>query len=168
MIKTKRLLIEPLTENDKLFILELVNTDGWIKFIGNRNIKSEFDAISYIQKINNNTNLTYWVVKLIETNDAIGLVTFIKRDYLEYNDIGFAFLPNFFGQGYAFEASKAVLNFLINNHNLSQILATTIPENIDSISLLKKLGFRFEKSIEIENEILHVYNSLTENLNIKL
>lgn len=168
MIKTNRLLIEPLTEDDKLFIMELVNTEGWIKFIGDRNIHSEIDAVTYIQKINNNSNLLYWIVKLNETNETIGLVTFIKRDYLEHNDIGFAFLPNFFGKGYAFEATKEVLNYLVNNHSLMQILATTIPENINSIALLEKLGLRFEKSIEIENETLHIYNSLTKNLTIKL
>ncbi len=163
-LTTDRLILNPLSENDRFFILELVNTAGWIKFIGDRNVHSEIDAIAYINKINNNPNVKCWTVQLKTTNASIGLITFIKRDYLEHNDIGFAILPSYFGVGYAFEATKEVLNFLVTHHPLSQILATTIPENTKSIALLKKLGLRFEKSIEIENEILHVYQSSTENL----
>jgi [ribosomal protein S5]-alanine N-acetyltransferase len=158
-LTTDRLLLEPLVENDALFIQELVNTEGWIKFIGNRNVNNQEDAIAYIQKINGNEKLIYWTVKRKETNDSIGIITFIKRDYLEHNDIGFAFLPNFNGKGYAFEAAEKVLNFLKQDNNFATILATTIPENISSINLLKKLGLKFDKAIEIENETLHVYKS---------
>jgi [ribosomal protein S5]-alanine N-acetyltransferase len=161
---TDRLLIEPLSESDNAFILELVNTDGWIKNIGNRNVNNQMDAIAYIQKINENKNVTYWTVKLKATNEAIGIITFIKRDYLEHNDIGFAFLPNFANKGYAFEATQKVLSFLVQGNNFSYILATTIPENISSISLLKKLGLQFDKTIEIENEILHIYKASTGKL----
>jgi [ribosomal protein S5]-alanine N-acetyltransferase len=163
---TDRLLIEPLSESDNVFILELVNTDGWIKFIGNRNITSAADAIAYIQKINENQNVTYWTAKLRETNEPTGIITFIKRDYLEHNDIGFAFLPNFNNKGYAFEATQKVLHFLTQNNSFTYILATTIPENISSISLLKKLGLEFDKIIERENEILHVYKSAAHKLKI--
>jgi [ribosomal protein S5]-alanine N-acetyltransferase len=156
---TDRLLIEPLSESDGTFILELVNTDGWIKNIGNRNVNTQTEAIAYIQKINENKNVAYWTVKLKTTNEAIGIITFIKRDYLEHNDIGFALLPNFSGKGYAFEAAEIVLNFLKQDNSFTTILATTIPENISSISLLKKLGLEFDKVIEIENETLHVYKS---------
>ncbi len=49
-ISTERLLINPLSTYDDYFILELLNTEGWIKFIGNRNIHSQADASAYIQK----------------------------------------------------------------------------------------------------------------------
>jgi [ribosomal protein S5]-alanine N-acetyltransferase len=163
---TDRLLINPLAENDNAFILELVNTDGWIKNIGNRNVNTQTEAIAYIKKINGNENVAYWTVKLKETNEAIGIITFIKRDYLEHNDIGFAFLPNFNNKGYAFEATQEVLLFLTQNNNFTHILATTIPENISSINLLKKLGLEFDKVIEIENEILHIYKTSSNKLKI--
>jgi len=162
-LTTLRLTLDTLSERDKLFMFELMNSEGWIQYIGDRNIHSEIDALAYIQKVNTNSKVSYWIVKLKDTDEKIGIITFIKRDYLDHNDIGFAFLPNYFGQGYAFEATKEVLKFVKKNHNLSQILATTIPENINSVTLLKKLGFEYEKSITVENETLHVYNSLTEN-----
>ncbi|MEO6906138.1 MAG: GNAT family N-acetyltransferase [Ginsengibacter sp.] len=156
-IFTERLLINPLSTSDDHFILELLNTEGWIKFIGNRNIHSQTDASAYIQKILNNENLIYWIVKVKDNERAIGIVTFIKRDYLEYHDIGFAFLPEFSKKGYAYEATKAVLNKLQMDHKLTHILATTMPENKASIELLTKLGFAFEKEIEVEKETVLVY-----------
>jgi RimJ/RimL family protein N-acetyltransferase len=163
---TDRLLIEPLTENDSDFILELVNTDGWIRFIGNRNINTPADAVVYIQKIIGNPGITYWVVKLKESQLKAGVVTFIKRDYLDHSDIGFAFLPGFANNGYAFEASNTVLDSMVKNSGLSLVLATTIPENFYSIKLLKKLGFRFDKEIEVGNEKLHVYEVSADKLRI--
>lgn len=157
-LTTARLLIEPISLSDNAFILELVNTDGWLKFIGNRNINSEMEAAAYIQKIIDNPNTGYSVVKL-KDKTKIGIVTFIKRDYLEHHDIGFAFLPKFGNNGYAYEAASAVLMNVTRICNLSHILATTVPENINSIKLLKKLRLFFEKEIEVENIKLHVYSS---------
>src|SRR3954453_14987886 len=130
---TNRLVIKPLTLNDENFIFKLVNTEGWIKFIGNRNITSVAEARAYIQKILENGNIFYWVVKFKDNENPIGIITYIKRSYLDHHDIGFAFLPNFFKKGYAYEATTAVLNKLISEHNVSHVLATTVPKNIDSI-----------------------------------
>ena len=105
------------------------------------------------------------MVKLKDDKTAIGVVTFIKRDYLDHHDIGFAFLPDFCGSGYAYEATLAVLNKMVQQHNHSHILATTIPENSNSIKLLEKLGLQFEKEIKVEKETLHVYAVSIEKLN---
>lgn len=156
-LTTDRLLIRSLTVTDDQFILSLVNTEGWIKFIGNRNVNSPSEARVYIQKILASKNILYRVVELKNLKVSIGIVTFIKRDYLEHPDIGFAFLPGFSKSGYAYEATSAVLNKLVHEQNLSCIFATTIPENQGSIKLLQKIGFQFEKEILVENEKLHVY-----------
>ena len=155
--KTERLTLRELTAADNQFIFELVNTPGWIKFIGDRNVKTSEDADNYIQKIISNPNISYRVATLPDNQTAVGIVTFIKRDYLDHPDIGFAFLPAYSKQGYAFEATKEVLNHLLNQQEHSTILATTIPENSSSIQLLKKLGLSFSKQITHEGELLHVY-----------
>jgi len=163
---TDRLTLVPLTADDNVFIEELVNTKGWLAFIGDRNVHSEEDALLYIEKIKNNTKVTYWVVKTKDNNESIGVITLIKREYLEHHDIGFAFLPAYNGKGYAYEAAKEVLNNIINGSNHTHILATTIPSNINSIKLLQRLGLQFEKEIEVEKEILHVFAASTDNLRI--
>lgn len=163
---TERLLIEPLSIADSNFIFELVNSEGWLKFIGDRNIKSTADALPYIERILANKDIFYWIVKLKSNNDSIGIITFIKRGYLEHHDIGFAFLPTFFRTGYAFEATNKVLEYVIPKYNLSEVLATTVPENVSSIKLLNKLGLSFQKQIEIENVSLHVYGASADKLKV--
>ncbi len=156
-IETNRLVLKSLNLDDYVFIKNLVNTEGWIKFIGDRNIKTDDDAKNYIKKIQDNNAVKYWIVNLKDNNIAIGIITFIKRDYLEYHDLGFAFLPDFHKNGYAFEASTRVIQELKSNQSNSEILATTIPENKKSIELLEKLGFEFKESINNNDEILSVY-----------
>jgi [ribosomal protein S5]-alanine N-acetyltransferase len=157
-LPTDRLLLEAISENDGDFMVELMNTDGWIKFIGDRNIHTTIDAVAYIQKINVNQNIVYWVVKLKDAQTKIGIVTLIKRDHLEHKDIGFAFLPGFSNRGYAFEAANAVLTYLARHRAFMEILAVTLPENINSIKLLQKLGLRFKREMEGENQTLHIYS----------
>lgn len=161
-INTDHLIIQPLAEEHAVFIFELLNTEGWIKYIGNRNIQSTNDAVAYIQKINTDPNIIYWAVSFKDTNTTIGVVTLIKRDYLDSNDIGFAFLPAFSGKGYAYEAVKAVLNHIAIYKAITTIAAITLPGNISSIKLLEKLGLTFSRVIERNNEILHLYNGATK------
>jgi [ribosomal protein S5]-alanine N-acetyltransferase len=160
IITTERIILNPLSENDKEFIINLVNTDGWIKFIGDKKIHSNEEAIAYIQKINNNQNYRYWTVKVKDSNLPIGLITLIKRDYLEHLDIGFAFLPEFYNKGYGYESAKAVLSHLANYPQYTEILAETLPENSISIKLIDKLGLKFKSEMEIDNEVLHIYSAV--------
>ncbi len=157
IIETNRLVLKSLKLDDYIFIKNLVNTEGWIKFIGDRNIKTDDDAKNYIKKIQDNNAVKYWIVNLKDKNIPIGIITYIKRDYLEYHDLGFAFLPDFHKKGYAFEATTRVIQELKSNQLNSEILATTIPENKKSIELLEKLGFEFKESIKNNDESLSVY-----------
>lgn len=156
-ITTERLQLRPLQKEDAGFIYALVNTEGWLQFIGDRNVHSEADAGRYIARILNAENTYYWVVEREEA--LIGVVTFLKRDYLDHFDLGFAFMPGSGKQGYAFESSKAVLDFVRSNLHHQTIDATTIPTNVHSIRLLEKLGFSFLKEREHNNEKLLIYRN---------
>lgn len=161
---TTRLTLHQLSAQDSAFILELLNTPGWIQFIGDRNIRSNEDALAYIEKINANPNVTYWVVKTKDPQIAIGLITLIKRDYLEHHDIGFAFLPQYNGKGYAYEATTEVLSDMIKDAAHTRIVAITLKENLSSIALLEKTGLRFEKEIIDNGETLQLYSASTDKL----
>ncbi len=158
-IVTQRLCLNWLTPQDDDFVLSLLNSKGWIAFIGDRNVHSKEDAVAYITKICNTPNLFYWVVRLKKDNIPVGIISFLKRTYLDNFDIGFAFLPQFNGHGYAFEAATKVLTVVSKKPAYYPVLATTVPQNVNSIKLLTKLGLRFEKAIEVENEPLHVYTN---------
>jgi len=152
---TDRLLIEPLQVSDADFIQELVNTNGWLQFIGERNIHTQSAAEAYIDKIIATANTHYWVVRLKTESTALGILTFIKREYLEFHDFGFAFLPQHSRKGYAFEASVVLLSELMNGRE--KIQAVTLKENKRSISLLEKLGFTQETVIEKEKLLVYGY-----------
>jgi RimJ/RimL family protein N-acetyltransferase len=59
-------------------------------------------------------------------------------------EIGYTLAPEHQGQGYAFEAVKAVIDFLFLDLKKHRVTASVDPENQRSINLLKKLGFRYE------------------------
>lgn len=161
--ETERLLLTKVTLEDGPFIRELVNTPGWIKFIGERHVITIEDAEKYIEKLLANSKITYLAVKLKPVNTPLGIISFIKRDYLEYYDIGFAFLPLHTGKGYAFEAAKVVLNYALKELKMQAIVATTLKENTTSIRLLEKLGLRFEKKMMVDEEELLIYTTEAKN-----
>jgi RimJ/RimL family protein N-acetyltransferase len=154
---TPRLHLVELTVKDADFIIELVNSQEWIRFIGHRNVNTVEQATAYIQKILNNTNTHYWVIKTKDENISIGVVTLMKRDYLAHWDIGFALLPHHTGKGYAYEATDVVLKSIINNPAHEQVLATTLKTNIRSIALLEKLGLSYANEIVVNAEPLSMY-----------
>jgi len=71
----------------------------------------------------------------------IGIFGVLKKPFLSYVDFGFALLPEFYRQGYAYEASKAILELGKNKFNLCTLNAVTHPDNLASQALLSKLGF---------------------------
>lgn len=156
-LNTPRLHIEELTHADASFILTLVNTEGWLNYIGSRNINTHFDASIYIQSIIDNDNFKFWTVKIKDSNTRIGLISIIKRDYLDYADIGFAFLPEYTNLGYAYESTAKIITQLQLQPKYDTILATTLPNNYHSIKLLKRLGFYNSKQIKINKEIMNLF-----------
>lgn len=146
--------------NDAEFIFELLNSEGWLKFIGDRNIKSTEDAQNYIQKIMDNPKINYWIVKF--EDEKIGMISFIKRDYLDHHDLGFAFLPEHSNKGFAYEAAEKVLQELLQDQNHKTILGTTKTDNRKSVKLLEKLGFHYIREIENEGTMLSLYSIESE------
>jgi RimJ/RimL family protein N-acetyltransferase len=154
---SNRLIISDISLNDFEFIFHLVNSPGWLEFIGDRKVYDFEDAKLLIQKIIEDPLKTYWVVKLKDSETSVGVVSFIQRSFLKFPDIGFAFLPQFNGQGYALEATKTVIEGLKINSEHPEIQALTLPHNHQSIRLLLKLGFVFENEIENNDEKLSLY-----------
>jgi RimJ/RimL family protein N-acetyltransferase len=144
IFETERLVIKQATLNDSNFFFRLLNSPNWIEFIGDRGIKTEEDARTYIRNslIDSYEKRGYGLYKMClrENEVPIGICGFLKRDYLENVDIGFAVLPEYEGKGYTLEASKSMLEFGKLKLNMDTILAITTKENIKSRSLLQKIG----------------------------
>lgn len=151
--QTNRLNLCLLSTGDAPFILELLNTPDWLKFIGDRGVKNLDDASQYIL---NGPMASYsergfglYLVRLRESDMPIGLCGFLKRDALACIDIGFAFAPDYTGRGYAFEAASAVMDHARTILGIEQIMAITMPANRKSIRLLGRLGMQFDRFITL-------------------
>lgn len=158
-LETERLNIRPLMIKDVDFIIQLLNSKGWIQFIGERNIKCIESANNYINKILLNKIFFYNVFEIKNTKTPIGIVTFLYRENQDFPDIGFAMLPQYEKKGYAFEATNNYLKAL-NKNQVGKIIAITKPDNENSITLIKKLGLVFEKSYNQNDEILEMYSTI--------
>ncbi|WP_025743527.1 GNAT family N-acetyltransferase [Aquimarina pacifica] len=156
-LETERLTIRPIHLKDAEFIIDLVNSKGWIEFIGDRNISDKNDAKKYIQKILDTHGFYYSVFELKKSRKRIGIVTFLKREDEKFPDIGFALLPEFEKNGYAFEASNSYLDKVKSLNEYDNIIAITIPENQKSISLLQKLGLKHIGDYQKGKETLSYY-----------
>jgi RimJ/RimL family protein N-acetyltransferase len=151
--ETKRLIISQFSLDDAAFFLELVNTPNWIKYIGERNIKTLKQAEKAIKngplKSYQEHGFGFYKLQLKEEkNKTIGTCGLIKREVLEHVDIGFAMLPTYEGKGFGFESSEAILELATEEFNLDKIVAITLPTNTNSIKLLEKLGLSFEKRVK--------------------
>jgi RimJ/RimL family protein N-acetyltransferase len=69
----------------------------------------------------------------------------LKREDLPAPDVGFAFLPDYWGRGFAFEAAATVMKDARERLKLNQILAIVNADNDASKKLLLRLGLRFER-----------------------
>jgi RimJ/RimL family protein N-acetyltransferase len=149
LFETERLKLRELTLDDTSFITELVNSPGWLKYIGERNVKTLAQAKAYLEngpiKSYRENGFGLWLVEKKENKISIGLCGILRRDQLELPDIGFAFLPAFTGMGFASEAAEATMVFARERLLLQKICAIVMPENNSSIRLLEKVGMKFSK-----------------------
>lgn len=161
VLETERLALRRFTLDDAAFAYTLVNDPAWIQNIGDRNVKSLEDARGYLTKgpmaMYEKTGFGMWVVTLKETGEAIGTCGLIKRDSLEDVDIGFALLPQFRGQGYAWESANAVLEYGRDTVGLKRMVAIVSPANKPSIRILERLGLRFERMITMPGETEEIF-----------
>lgn len=156
-ILTNRLMINQLTVSDAPDICRLVNTPGWLQFIGDRNVHTTEAAEVYLQNgiFKNYRELGYgfFAIRDIKSSDILGICGFTHRDYLPNPDFGFAFFPEHHGKGIAYESSIACLNYGKHTLGFKQLSAFTTMDNLSSIRLLEKLGFQFERLIQVPNEL---------------
>lgn len=145
---TERLLLRELTMDDAPFIFQLLNDPDWVRFIGDRGVRTHEDAQGYLTRgpiaMYARHGFGLWIVVRRDDGTPLGMAGLIKRDSLPDVDIGFAFLPAYRGAGYARESAEAVMALAWSRYGLTRVVAIASPENARSLRLLEKLGLRFE------------------------
>ncbi len=156
VLETQRLVLRRLSADDAEFILALLNEPSFLRYIGDKGVRNIADAVRYIQTgpvaSYERFGFGSYLVQLKESGVPIGMCGLLKRDTLPNVDIGFAFLPSFWSQGYAFEAAAAVMTYGRDVLRLRRIVAITSPDNEASSRLLEKLGLRFERLIKLAED----------------
>ncbi len=158
---TERLLIQHFDLNDSSYVLRQLNDESFIRFIVDKQVRSIGDAENYLvhgpiasyEKHGFGLN----IVRLKTSKIAIGMCGLVKRDELEYPDIGYAFLPEYWHKGYAYEASVGVLSAAKTLKHSETVLGVTLPNNLASNQLLTRLGFELTGEIELYNHINNFY-----------
>ena len=156
ILKTERLALREFTTSDAEFIIQLLNSPGWLEFIGDRNVRNDEEAVNYLL---NGPIKSYaengFGLSMVETRGdkiPIGMCGIIKRSHMEHPDIGFAFLPGFTGKGFAYEIAKATMDYAKDVLNIPTVLAVTVPSNERSIKLLEKIGLIYKKSMTFPDD----------------
>lgn len=156
ILETEKLRLRKLVADDGEFILSLLNSPGWLQFIGNRGVDTVEEAQLYLLTGPINSyevqGFGLYLVELKEGALSIGICGLIKREALQDVDLGFAFLPEYCGKGYAYEAAQATLIYAKKDLGLKKIVAITDLNNLRSIHLLKKLGMTYEKQVRFPDE----------------
>lgn len=145
---TERVRIRWLARDDAPFILRLLNDEAWIRFIGDKNVRSTADAVRYLEvgplTMYARHGHGLYAVEVKETGEPMGLCGLLLREGWEEVDVGFAFLPEFRMHGYAEEAARATLAYGRKSLGLPRVVAITDPGNERARRLLSRLGLRDE------------------------
>ena len=156
IVETERLILRKITIEDAAFVLRLVNEPSFLSNIGDKGVKNLDDAERFILA-------GYWtnqerpgygmfLVELKDGGDPIGGCGLLYREVLDVTDIGFAFLPEYWNRGFAYEAAEAILKYGRSTLGVDKIVGLTSPDNLASIKLLKKLGMEFEKTVKMSDD----------------
>lgn len=167
ILETERLILQLVNIEDAEFILELYNSPNFIKFIGDRNLRTVKDAENYIKEkfLPHVDKYGFGSFVILRKSDRkkIGNVGIYMRDGLNAPDIGFSFLPKFEGKGFGFEASKKLMEFAFSEFDLKKISAISTKENISSQKLIEKLGLKYQSIVHLPDDPEDLLYYETEN-----
>ena len=165
ILETERTILREIVETDAEFIFDLLNQPSFVKYIGDRNVRTIAEAEAFIEyryrKSYRENGFGLYAVEIKGNRTPIGICGFVKRDSLPNADIGFAFLPQYERKGYAFESAAAALCYGREVLRLKRVFAITSKDNESSGRLLEKINFKFERLIKLphDDEELKLFSS---------
>jgi [ribosomal protein S5]-alanine N-acetyltransferase len=149
--------LRPLTLDDAAYYLKLVNEPSFLEKIGDKGVRDLDGARAALQagpiEMQQRLGYSLWHVSRKEDGAAIGMCGLIRRDTLPATDIGYAYLPDYWGQGYAWEAAQAAAAYGRDVVGLERLLGIVSPSNTASSQLLKKLGMRYIERIQPNTDL---------------
>jgi len=147
-LQTERLNILPPTLSDASDLYALRSTHEFMKFIGKYPMKDLSEATQYIQEIHDRfqqkTGISWKICEKV-SNKLIGYIGFWSIDYTHFRiEIGYGLHPDHHQKGYLTEALKALIFYVFTELGIHSIEANANVNNLASIQLLRKCGFKKE------------------------
>ena len=160
VIESERLVLREFHLDDAEFILELLNEAAFLRFIGDKGVRTLADARDYLLKgpIESYRRFGFGLyrVSLREDGTPIGMCGLVKREGLADVDVGFALQSRYWSRGYAVEAAAEVLDYGKRILNLGRIVAIANPDNQASIAVLEKIGLRCERMVRLSADAVEL------------
>ncbi|HEY6910070.1 MAG TPA: GNAT family N-acetyltransferase [Myxococcales bacterium] len=143
MISTPRLRIRRFTADDAPFVLRLLNEPSFIENIADRGVRTTEQAVKYLKEgpIASYAKHGLGLMLVEKTGAPIGMCGLIRRPGQPDVDLGYAYVPEAWGQGYAGEAAEAMLEIARRDFRLPRVAAFVSPGNDRSLRVLARLGF---------------------------
>jgi RimJ/RimL family protein N-acetyltransferase len=144
LFTTERLKIRELSESDYDSIARQNADPDVMKFINP--VMSPEESQGWFQRLMNyktmNSPLGIWPIEL-KTGEWIGWVCIKQLDNSSFNELGYRISKDYWGKGYATEASMNAMEFAKEVMGLTELSAVCLPENKASQKVLEKCGFTF-------------------------
>lgn len=144
--ETVRLQYRAFTVDDAEAVFSLNSHPDVMRYTGEpvlRSLQAARDAIAS-HKDFDEVGYGRWGCVLKETQAVIGFCGLKFLRDLELVDVGFRFLPEYWGRGLATEACTASLEFGFSTLQLDQVFGLVLPDNAASIRVLEKVGMRLD------------------------
>jgi RimJ/RimL family protein N-acetyltransferase len=155
-LETERLFLRRVTHADADLLLAVWNDPAFIRHVGDRGVRTISEAVEAMESgaLKLYADHGYGPYAMVRKVDGtrLGICGLFKRDNLEHPDIGFGVLPDYCGEGYASEASFAVLAHARDDLGITTLTAIVSRDNAPSIGLIEKLGLAYDKMITMPGE----------------
>jgi len=159
-LQTERLQMRWVTPADAELMLRVWNDPAFIRHVGDRGVRTVDEALEAMEtgafRMYKDYGHGPYRVAIRNGDTAIGICGIFRREFLDDPDLGYSVLPEFCGQGYAFEASTAILEYARDVLSLRRVTAVISPHNEPSIRLIRKLHFEFERMQQWPDEVKEV------------
>jgi [ribosomal protein S5]-alanine N-acetyltransferase len=149
MLKTRRLLLREATSDDAAFLVRLMNEPAYLRFVGDRGVRTLSDACDYFATAPiysySSERLGFNIVEVADGAVPVGICGLVRRDPQGDVELGYAISDMYAGQGYATEAAAATREHAHGELALARLFATTLMENAASRRVLKKIGMTLQE-----------------------
>ena len=156
ILETERLALRKFTTKDSEFILKLLNEPAFIENISDKGVRTIRDAENYILTVPKASyekhGFGLWLIELKDKSIPIGMCGLLKRAYLRDIDVGYAILTEYYSKGYATEAVQGVTKYAFEKLGIKRLTAIVNPQNYQSLKVLDKTGFIYDKSFTMPGE----------------